>query len=105
MKVIRITCDDRYEAEKLAAMTSVQKDGSVFVEAVRSIIGKEVILTLKDKSSHSIMVKEHEDLESLKHILKQVALGRLTIVSSSFSGNVAEITLTDFDAATNVGPC
>ena len=89
----RFECDGRYEAEKLAALVSVQKDGTVYVAGVSAVIGSEVVIRLKDKSSHAVVLKDREGAERLKALLQDVAAGKKTILSSDFSGPVAEITV------------
>ena len=95
MKILRFACEDHYEAEKLASMTSVRDDGSIFIEAVMSIIGKEVILRLKDKSCHSVTMGDLESLERLRMTLADLALGRWTVVSSRSLAEVLELTLNE----------
>ncbi|MEM2140865.1 hypothetical protein [Nitrososphaera sp.] len=88
-------CDGRYEAEKLAALVSVQKDGTVYVAGVTAVIGSEVVVKLKDKSSHAVVLKDRKNAERLEALLKSIAAGKSTVVSSDFAGSVAEISVKD----------
>lgn len=90
-KKIKFECDGRYEAEKLAALVSVQKDGTVYVDGVAAVVGDEIVIKLKDKSSHAVVLKNRENVERLKALLEDVASGRAKIVGSDFDGPVAEI--------------
>ncbi|MER3407302.1 MAG: hypothetical protein C4292_00275 [Nitrososphaera sp.] len=90
----KFECDGRYEAEKLAALVSVQKDGAVYVDGVAAVIGSEVVIKLKDKSSHAVVLKDKESAARLKALLADVSAGRATILGSDFEGPVAEITTT-----------
>jgi len=56
MKTIKFECDDRYEAEKLASLVSIQKDDSVYVDDVAAVVGYEIVVKLKDRSSHAIQL-------------------------------------------------
>lgn len=95
MKTIKFLCDDRYEAEKLAGLISVQKDGTVYVAGISAVVGNEVVVKLKDKSSHAVVMKDKENVKKLEELIRDVAAGKKTIVSSDFSGSTAEITLAD----------
>ncbi|AIF83485.1 hypothetical protein NTE_01421 [Candidatus Nitrososphaera evergladensis SR1] len=91
MKSLKFACDDRYEAEKLAGLVSVQKDGTVYVDGVTAVIGNEIVIKLKDKSSHAVVLKDRENVTKLEALLCDIAKGKTTIVSSDFEGAVAEI--------------
>lgn len=88
-------CDGKYEAEKLAALVSVQKDGTVYVAGVSAVVGSEVVIKLKDKSSHAVVLKDKKNAEQLGVLLKNIAKGEATVVSSDSSGTVTEIVVTD----------
>ena len=93
MKTMKFECEDRYEAEKLAGLVSVQKDDAVYVDGIAAVVGNEIVIKLKDKSSHAVLLKDKENVDRLKSLLLDVVKGKLKIRSSDFSGPVAEITL------------
>jgi NADP-dependent 3-hydroxy acid dehydrogenase YdfG len=93
MKTIKFQCDDRYEAEKLAGLVSVQKDETAYVAGVAAVIGNEIVIKLKDKSSHAVLLKDRENVDRLKSLLTDVMKGKIKIRSSDFAGSVTEITL------------
>lgn len=93
MKTLKFECDDRYEAEKLASLVSVQKNDTVYVDGVAAVLGSEIVIRLKDKSSHSVLLKDKENVDRLKSLLFDVVKGNSKIRSSAFSGSTAEITL------------
>ncbi|HEV8406081.1 MAG TPA: hypothetical protein VGQ13_09285 [Nitrososphaera sp.] len=93
MKTVKFECDDRYEAEKLAGLVSVQKDDTVYVDDVAAVVGNEIVIKLKDRSSHAIQLKDKENVDRLKSLLLDVVGGKIRILYSDFSGSVAEITL------------
>jgi hypothetical protein len=88
-------CDDKYEAEKLAALVSVQKDGKVYVAGISAVIGSEVVIKLKDKSSHAVVMKDRKTAERLDLLLKSIAEGKSAVVSSDSYGTVVEIAVKD----------
>lgn len=95
MKTVKFECDDGYEAEKLAGLVSVQKGDTVYVDGVTAVIGSEIVIKLKDKSSHAVVLKDNENAGRLKALLLDVVDGRVSIHSSDFAGSIAEITLKD----------
>lgn len=91
MKTLVFECEDNYEAEKLASLVSVQKDGTVWVTEVATVIGNEVVLQLKDRSSHAVVLKNRSEAEKLRQALSDVFDGRLVMQSSSSVGKTTEI--------------
>lgn len=88
-------CDGKYEAEKLTALVSVQKDGTVYVAAVSAVVGNEVVIKLKDKSSHAVVMNDRKNAERLEALLKNIADGNAAVLSSNSVGAVVEIVVKD----------
>jgi hypothetical protein len=95
MKTIKFECDDPYEAEKLASLISVQKDNTVWVSGVVAVVGNEIVLQLKDWSSHAVMLKDKETVDRLKSFVIDVIKGKIRIHSSDFVESVTGITILD----------
>ena len=95
MKTEKFECDDCYEAEKLSSLVSVQKDGTVWFIDIAAVVGTEIVIKLKDKSSHAVVLKNKENVDRLRSLLMDVVRGNAHIHSSNFSGPVAEIVLKD----------
>jgi uncharacterized Fe-S cluster-containing radical SAM superfamily protein len=95
MKTVEFECEDRYEAEKLASLMSVQKDDTVWVSGVEAVIGNEIVLQLKDRSSHAILLKDEQTVLRLKSFLTDLLGGQIKIQSSIYFGSVAGITILD----------
>ena len=91
MKTLKFECDDRYEAEKLASLMSVQKDNSVWVSSIQAVIGNEIVIQLKDRSSHAVLLKDEETVVRLKSFMTDVIKGKIKIHSSDYLGSVTEI--------------
>ena len=71
-KLHNIICFDKYEKEKLMGLFSIQKDNSVFVMDVENLIDNEIIIKLKDKSCHSILLKDKNNAYSLFLLIKDI---------------------------------
>jgi hypothetical protein len=95
MKTVKFECDDRYEAEKLASLMSVQKDNTMWVSSVIAVVDNEIVLQLKDWSSHAIVLKDEETVLRLKSFVIDVIKGKIKIHSSDFVESVTGITILD----------
>jgi hypothetical protein len=95
MKTLEFECDDRYEAEKLASLVSIQKDNTVWVTGVEAVVGNEIVIQLKDRSSHAVLLKDEQTVMRLNSLLMDVLGGQIKIKSSSYLGSVAGITILD----------
>lgn len=80
-KLDHIICSDKYEREKLTSLFSIQKDDSVFVMDVENLIDNEIIIKLKDKSCHSITLKNKDNANSLFLLIKEIKNGKRRFVS------------------------
>lgn len=93
MKTLRFECEDDYEAEKLAGLISVQKDGTVLVSGIAAIFGNEIVIQLKDRSSHAVLLNSRPEVEKLSRLLSEVLLGKAIVLSSESSGRLTEIVI------------
>ena len=97
MKTLKFQCDDRYEAEKLASLMSVQKDNTVWVSSVEAVVGNEIVIQLKDRSSHSVLLKDEQTVDRLKSFMADLMNGKIKIQSSVCLGSITEISTTVLD--------
>ena len=96
-KTLKFECDDHYEAEKLASLMSVQKDNTVWVSSVEAVVGNEIVMQLKDRSSHSVLLKDEQSVARLKSFITDLMNEKIKIHSSECVGSVTEITTTILD--------
>lgn len=83
---IKIRCADKYEALKLASMALVHKQ--TYIDSVLDIIDNEVVVSLRDKSAHSIVVYDGMEAEALAGYLQSVLCGPHMIQVAAASGDV-----------------
>jgi hypothetical protein len=95
VKTLKFECDDRYEAEKLASLLSVQKDNTVWVSGVQAVVGNEIVIQLKDKSSHAVLLKDQQTVSSLNSFMTDLLEGKIKIRSSDCLGSVTGVTILD----------
>jgi uncharacterized protein YaaQ len=91
MNVEKFECDDKYEAEKLAGFLATQKDNGTFLYGIAAIVQNEVVIILKDKSAHSIMMKDRDTAVRLKSFIENVLMQKKRISVSNFDDHVTEI--------------
>ncbi|MDQ3836258.1 MAG: hypothetical protein M3270_04905 [Thermoproteota archaeon] len=95
MKTLDFECDDLYEAEKLAGLMSVQKDNSVWVSRVEAMVANEIVIQLKDRSSHAVLLKDEPTVARLKLLIDDLSRGKIKIQSSNYIGSITEIIIVD----------
>ncbi|MFZ0515392.1 MAG: hypothetical protein WAM14_27590 [Candidatus Nitrosopolaris sp.] len=88
----KFECDDKYEAEKLAGFLAIHEDNSTFLHGIAAIVQNEVVIILKDKSSHSIIMKDPNTAVRLKSLIEDVLVQKKRISGCNFEGYVTEIT-------------
>jgi uncharacterized protein YaaQ len=93
MNVEKFQCEDKYEAEKLAGFLAVQKDNGTFLHGIAAIVQNEVVIILKDKSSHSVTMKDRSTAIRLKSFIEDVLVQKKRISGSNFEDYVTEITI------------
>ena len=95
MKTLKFQCDDCYEAEKLASLMSVQKNNTVWVLGIEAVVGNEIVIQLKDRSSHAVLLNDEQTVVRLKLFMTDLMKGKIKIHSSECLGSVTEITILD----------
>ena len=93
MKTLKFECEDHYEAEKLASLMSVQKDNTVWVSGLEAVVANEIVIQLKDRSSHAVLLKDKQTVARLKSFMTDLMKGKIKIHSSGCLGSVTEITI------------
>ena len=88
----KIVCDDNYEAQKLASLIYVKDNNETFITGILEIIENELIIALKDKSAHSIILRDKSDAESFADFIQSVIERINKITNTDVFENVVEIT-------------
>lgn len=90
-KVTRFECLDSYEAEKLGSMLLPDKDSIHFVIEVIKIVDNEVVLMLKDKSCHAILMKDNINAVKLREFVRELILGPMIVVETFGQENMLNV--------------
>ena len=88
----RIICEDKYEAQKLSSLIYVKDNKETFVSGILEIIDNEIIVSLKDKSAHSILLKDKLEAESFADFIQSVVEKTSRITNTEVIENMVEIT-------------
>ena len=59
----KIVCQDKYEAQKLASLIFVKEGNETFITEILNIFENEVVFSIKDKSAHSVLLKDKDQIE------------------------------------------
>jgi len=68
----KFLCIDKYEAQKLASLIFIKEGSETFITEVLDVIENEIIVGLKDKSAHSILLKDQRQVEEFADFIQSV---------------------------------
>ncbi len=88
----RIICEDKYEAQKLSSLIYVKDNKETFVSGILEIIDNEIIVSLKDKSAHSILLKDRVEAESFADFIQSIVEKTSRITNTEVIENIVEVT-------------
>jgi len=57
-----ILCQDKYEAQKLANLIFVNDTKETYVTEILNVVETEVVLSIKDKSAHSVILVDNDQV-------------------------------------------
>ena len=93
MNVETFECEDNYEAEKLAGLLAIQKDSSSYVSRIAGTFRNEIIIMLKDKSSHSVTLRDEKNVLNLKSLVDDIVTGKRTILECRYQNLSSQLTI------------
>ena len=91
MNTITILCQDKYEAQKLANLIFVNDTKETYVTAILNVIENEVILSIKDKSAHSVVLMDNEQVLLFTDFIQSVMEKKQEIVQTETVGSSVKI--------------
>ena len=86
-----ITCDDEYEAQKLMSLIFIKEEKQTYITSILNIIQNEVVISLKDRSAHSIVLKDEENVEKFADFIQSVIDKEHNLVSTKKIKSIIEI--------------
>lgn len=89
---IKVSCNDKCEAQKLASLIFIKDSKETFITNILNVIENELVVSLKDKSAHSIVLENKENVESFADFMQSVIEKEHKIVATETFHNEVEIT-------------
>ena len=88
---VRVSCEDRYEAQKLASLIYVRDSEETNIVSVLNAVENELVIALRDMSAHSILMGDMLQVEAFADFVQSVIDGEHRIVRAAASGEEVEI--------------
>jgi len=82
-----IICQDKYEAQKLANLIFVNDTKETYVTEILNVVENEVVLSIKDKSAHSIVLEDNDQVLLFTDFIQSVIEKRQKIVQTKIVEN------------------
>ena len=89
---MKIVCSDKNEATKLASLIFIKDGMETFINSVVNVYGNEIVIALKDKSVHSIVLKDAEQVEIFTDFIQSVLEKEHQITDTKAANDTVEIT-------------
>ena len=91
MNLVTIHCRDKYEAQKLANLIFVNDTKETYVTEILNVIENEIILSIKDKSAHSVVLKDNDQVLLFTDFIQSVIEKNQKIIHTEITENSVEI--------------
>ena len=88
---ITISCEDKYEAQKLASLIFIKDAKETFITSILNIVENELVVSLRDKSAHSILLKDSNHVENFADFIQSVIDKEHKIIETAISEQDVEI--------------
>jgi len=83
MNRVEIVAEDKYEAQKLASLIFVKEGNETFITEIIDVFGTEIVISIKDKSVHSIVLKDKEQVLKFTDFMQSVIEKQSEIVDTT----------------------
>ena len=91
MKII-ISCQDKYEAQKLSSLIYIKDGNETFITEILNIVENELVISLKDKSAHSVILENIKQVETFADFIQSVIEKQHKIINTVTIDEKVEIT-------------
>ena len=88
----KFACFDKNEAQKLASMIFIKDGKETFITEILNVIDNEIVVLLKDKSAHSVLLKDNKEVESFVDFIQSVIEKQHKVEDTTILENQIEIT-------------
>ena len=91
MNKVEIFAEDKYEAQKLASLIFVKEGNETFITEIIDVFETEIVISIKDKSAHSIVLKDKEQVVKFTDFMQSIIEKKETIIGTSTNEESVEI--------------
>ncbi len=91
MNWVTIHCRDKYEAQKLANLIFVNDTKETYIAEILNVVENEIILSIKDKSAHSVILKDNDQTLLFTDFIQSVIEKKHKITDTKIVENSVEI--------------
>ena len=91
MNKVEIVAEDKYEAQKLASLSFVKDGNETFITEIIDVFETEIVISIKDKSAHSIVLKDKEQVVKFTDFMQSIIEKKETIIGTSTNEESVEI--------------
>ena len=92
MNQITIFCQDKYQAQKLAGLIFVKESMETCITEILNVIENEIVLSVKDKSAHSVILKDNNQVVNFVDFIQSVVEKKHKLTDTQIIDNVVKIT-------------
>ena len=91
MNRVTIHCRDKYEAQKLANLIFVNDTKETYIAEILNVVENEIILSIKDKSAHSVILKDNDQTLLFTDFIQPVIEKKHKITDTKIVESTVEI--------------
>ena len=91
MNTVTILCQDKYEAQKLANLIFVNDTKETYVTEILNVVENEVVLSIKDKSAHSVILVDSDQVLLFTDFIQSVIEKKQKIAQTETVGSSVKI--------------
>ena len=91
MNLITIHCRDKKEAQKLGSLIFVNETKETYIAEILNVIENEIILSIKDKSAHSVILKDNNQALLFTDFIQPVIEKKHKITDTKIVESTVEI--------------
>tara|TARA_B100000959_G_scaffold104109_1_gene109760 strand:- start:842 stop:1135 length:294 start_codon:yes stop_codon:yes gene_type:complete len=92
MNKVEIVTQDKYEALKLASLIFVKEGNETFITEIIDVFETEIVISIKDKSVHSIVLKDKEQVVKFTDFMQSIIEKKGKITDTLTNEDLVEIT-------------
>ena len=92
MNDILILCEDKYEAQKLSGFIFSKDGKELFISEILNVVDNEIVISLKDKSAHSVLLKDDHQVEAFVDFIQSVIENEHKILKLNVLENSVKLT-------------